>query len=195
MFFVWDVEGVQKPFQPGAIRRPYRVEQIDRTESIEPISSGLTREQKLAAAYDDAQEAAQPRRRALLAQDIMSATVFTIPEETHLSKARHLFKEKRFRHIPVTDDAGKLRGILSDRDILREVAAGADGTEVVREVMAKKVLTAMRETQIRDIAKVMFDERIGAMPIVDSDGQIEGILTRSDILRALVNRAPFEMWI
>ena len=41
----------------------------------------------------------------------------------------------------------------------------------------------------------MFKERIGAMPIVDDQGTLVGILTRSDILRVLVNKAPLQLWV
>jgi len=61
--------------------------------------------------------------------------------------------------------------------------------------MTDRVLTAHPDTEIRTIARVLFEERIGAMPIVNEAGLPKGILTRSDILRTVMNQVPFELWI
>ena len=61
--------------------------------------------------------------------------------------------------------------------------------------MTDQVLTAHPDTEIRTIARVMFEERIGAMPIVSEAGTPVGIITRSDILRTVMNKVPFELWI
>ena len=58
------------------------------------------------------------------------------------------------------------------------------------------MLSAHPDTEIRLIARTMFEQKIGAMPILsEEDDSMVGILTRSDILRTVVNRAPFELWI
>jgi acetoin utilization protein AcuB len=57
------------------------------------------------------------------------------------------------------------------------------------------VLTAHPDTSIRDIARVFFEERIGAVPIVDRGETLVGIVTRSDILRTILNSAPLELWV
>jgi CBS domain-containing protein len=100
-------------------------------------------------------------------------------------------------------------GIVSDRDLLAtrgegpaavdrpdasdDANGGADTT--IRAITKTRVLTASRETAIRQIAFVMIEQRIGAMPIIDESGHLEGIITRSDILRAVVNQAPLELWV
>ena len=68
-------------------------------------------------------------------------------------------------------------------------------TPDVRDIMATPVLTAHADTEIREIARVLFEERIGAVPIVDSQGQLVGMVTRSDILRTIMNHAPLDLWI
>lgn len=64
----------------------------------------------------------------------------------------------------------------------------------VKEFMKTKVLTAAPTAEIRFAARVMFEEKIGALPIIDDNGSLVGIVTRSDILKALVNLPPLEMW-
>jgi len=91
--------------------------------------------------------------------------------------------------------------MLSDRDLLRvggtpDAAPVPDvGSLQVADIMSSPVFSAHPDTPIRDIAEVMLVERIGAIAICDDEGSLVGILTRSDILRALVNRAPLDLWV
>ena len=90
-------------------------------------------------------------------------------------------------------------GIVSDRELLEAAArlgdpGNAAGQETVGDLVEARVLTALPSTPIREIARILFEERIGAMPIVEY-GVLVGIITRSDILRALINHAALELWI
>jgi acetoin utilization protein AcuB len=89
----------------------------------------------------------------------------------------------------VTPD-GTIVGMLSDRELL----ANPWDERNVSARMATPVLTATPDASIRDIARVLIEERIGAMPIADDHGRLVGLLTRTDILRAVVARAPLELW-
>ena len=131
------------------------------------------------------------RERAIVASQIMSQPVYTFHADSLVRDAGELFREHRFRHVPVVSDSGRLVGIFSDRDYLtianQEIPVG--------EVMTTHVLTARPQTEIRMIADMLFKERIGAMPIVDDGGMLVGIVTRSDILCAVVHKAPLELWV
>ncbi len=110
-----------------------------------------------------------------------------------------MVRERRFRHIPVVASGGGICGIVSDRDLFA-LAIMDDAEEklepsVVADIMTQKVLTATPDTNIREIARVLIEERIGCMPIVDEDKQVIGMITRSDILRALIKHAPLDLWI
>lgn len=61
--------------------------------------------------------------------------------------------------------------------------------------MVNHVLTAPGEIEIHEIAEIFCNECIGTMPIVDKKDQLVGIITRGDILRTFINKAPFELWI
>jgi CBS domain-containing protein len=98
----------------------------------------------------------------------------------------------------VAKDGGIL-GIVSDRDLFAlssqdETQASAQ-PDVVATIMTRSVITATADTNIREIARVLFEERIGCMPIVDEKDQVMDIITRSDILRALIKGAPIDLWI
>ena len=134
------------------------------------------------------------RKRAVTARDLMSAPVFTLREDRPIGEAQRVFGEHRYRHIPIVSAAGKLVGILSDRDFIGESPRGAAGITSVRERMVANVLTARPETEIQAIAEVMISHHIGCLPIVDENGALLGVLTQTDILRAIVNHAPIELW-
>ena len=108
-----------------------------------------------------------------------------------MREAGELFRDKRFRHVPVVSEDSRLIGIFSDRDYL-----SAESEELrVGELMKTNVICARPTTEIRKIAEVLFQERIGAMPIVDENHELVGIVTRSDILCAVVNEAPLQIWV
>ncbi|MDD2390227.1 MAG: CBS domain-containing protein [Desulfobacterales bacterium] len=164
-------------------------------QSISPVQSYQTR-------YDRIPE----RKPAITANQIMSSPVVTLTAETSLDSAWQLICDRRFRHLPVVDRQDKLIGIISDRDILRQTAQicrhqayGSDHRDpvhiTIQTIMKSQVLTAGPQTEIRKIARILFEERIGSMPIINAHDSLAGIITRSDILRTLICQAPIELWI
>jgi acetoin utilization protein AcuB len=213
MFLVWGTQGESTSYIPGSIREKRRVEKVDRirsTDHVIPHDPSTIREDIVdyetlytQRSYQQIKEGTPKREQAILAKQILSSPVITLSPDASLVEAGELFRNKRFRHIPVLDQSGKLIGIVSDRDMLRESVkirqlshGGKDFPEPgVKNVMTTPVLTAQADTEIRAIARVLFEERIGAMPLMDDEGRLVGILTRSDILRTIMNHAPLELWI
>lgn len=138
------------------------------------------------------------RSPAIVVRQIMSAPVVTMAPGQPLFFAEELFTKRRFRHIPVVNMHGKPVGIVSDRDILRAYVKGHDQdvrVEPINTIMSKNVLTVFTDTAIRDAARVLFQERIGCLPVVDDQNVIIGLVTRSDILRTIITTVPLELWI
>lgn len=176
---------------PGKRESPYTSTQPPKTPSVRRAAQKIYRRAK----YMPSQH--QP---AILASQIMSSPVITLAEETTLEEAWKLICEHRFRHVPIISRKKKLIAIISDRDLLQagigQIPANQPPTSrTVRDVMKTHVLAAHPDTEIREIARVLFEEHIGAMPIVDQQENLVGIITRSDILRALVDHAPLELWV
>ncbi|MEC4686734.1 MAG: CBS domain-containing protein [Nitrospirota bacterium] len=152
-------------------------------------------------AYHETLSATPQRKPALLAQDIMSAPVQSLPPEATLRTAWTLMKMKGFRHIPIVNPEGILTGIISDRDLMQfaghlEQSSGASSTQhqFVQQVMTTKVVTATPITEITEIARVLLVEHISSLPIIDGANRPIGILTASDILRAIMRLASLELW-
>jgi acetoin utilization protein AcuB len=119
------------------------------------------------------------------AEQIMTSSVVTLAPDSTRERARELLRRFRFRHLPIVGDHGRIVGIVSDRDVA--------GTGILQDVMIGRVLTAEPGTSIRELARVMVEERINALPIVES-GRLVGIVTTTDVLRAIVRGAPVELW-
>lgn len=117
------------------------------------------------------------------------------PDDT-LIHALRLTREHNVRHLPVVDGAGTLVGILSDRDIRLAMPSPltvADAERVdflertpVAAVMTREVITTTAGEPVEDAAKLIHGHRIGALPVVDASGRLEGILTETDLLHAFV---------
>ena len=170
-----------------------------------PIRSGVEEHGRSHAqrAYHQMEQGNPERQPAILASQILKAPVVSLAPTASVAEAWELFCTRRFRHVPVLNRSGRIVGILSDRDVLRETKNhfiapldnSASSALQVQHVMTRQVLTAHPDTSIRDIARVFFEERIGAVPIVDRGETLVGIVTRSDILRTILNSAPLELWV
>jgi len=129
----------------------------------------------------------------------MSRNLITAGPEMTILEARTLMAEKKIRHLPVVDQAGKLIGIVSDRDIrdampsslLPQEEYQASLSKVmdfpVREIMSKQPLTIYAYYTIQDSLLVMQKRKVGALPVIDEEGYLKGILSTRDLLRAFVN--------
>ena len=138
---------------------------------------------------------------ALLAQDLMTSPVTWLPSDSTLLEAWSIMKHKGIHHLPVTSVHGTLVGIISDHDLLPYThelesvnSPGPSAGHKLARVMNTRVLSATPTTEIREIAHVMLDEHVSAIPIIDSSRHPVGILTTNDILRAIVRRNPLELW-
>jgi acetoin utilization protein AcuB len=134
--------------------------------------------------------------RAIRVKDLMTRAPVTVDSSATVGVAWKLMRDRKIRHLPVLDDDKRLVGIVTDRD-LREVILepsiqeqlGALVKSVkiaqVRDVMTWGVITVRPDTGIREAARIVRDQKIGALPVVEA-GRILGMLTATDLVRAIV---------
>ena len=126
----------------------------------------------------------------------MTKKVFIVSPEDGVSDALKIMKEKEIKHLPVVK-GGRLRGIISDRDIKEFSPSRATTLDVyelhyllakteVREIMKNRVLTTTPDTPVEEAAAVMFDQRVGCLPVL-AQGKLVGIISDRDIFRVLVD--------
>jgi acetoin utilization protein AcuB len=118
-----------------------------------------------------------------LVKDWMTENVITIAPEATIQEAHQLMREKGVRRLPVVKKE-KLVGLLSLGDV-RE--ATHDETHLhVREVMAQNVVAVSANDTIKTAAMLMYTNKIGALPVIDSHDRLVGIITESDIFKVLI---------
>lgn len=116
--------------------------------------------------------------------DIMSDCVISIGMDEPVSAAARLLKSHNIGAVPVCSGDGKLRGIVTDRDIvLRCVAADADpNTTPVKEIMSRGILTAQPFDDAEKAAMLMSQDQVRRLPVLDN-GRLVGIVALSDLAR------------
>lgn len=159
----------------------------------------LSQGQQAQQRYEQTAGLPHERAPALVAEQIMSTPALTLEPDTRLDAAWAFFREHRFRHVPIVGADRRMLGVIAERDLLLDAAGMgvASGTAhtTIRPLMVTRVLSATASTAIREIAQVLFAQHIGAMPIVNEADYPIGIISRGDILHALVREAPLELWV
>jgi CBS domain-containing protein len=145
--------------------------------------------------------------------DVMSRNPVVVRPETPLTEAIKILAERRISGLPVVDDSGKLIGVISETDLMWQETGVTPPAyimfldsviylqnpatyerdlhkalgQTVGEVMTKDPITVSPDKSLRDAAKLMHDKNVHRLPILDSEGQVIGILTRGDIIRAMAS--------
>lgn len=143
--------------------------------------------------------------------DVMSHNPIVVRPETPLNEAIQILAEKRVSGLPVVNDAGELVGIVSETDLMWQETGVTPPAYVmfldsviflknpasyerdlhkalgqtVGEVMSRDPVTVSSDKLLKDAAQLMHDRSVHRLPVVDANGQVIGILTRGDIVRAM----------
>lgn len=210
--------GIQDPIHLDNLFDKRKVEKILTIDRVHPINEKEHQSDALNHAHHHAQNKANAKMAnnayqaidqlpqdtpALFANQVMVSPVFTLTTQAAIEEAIKLFQAKKIRHVPVLSSQGTLEGIISERDILHYLGGVTESYEQhktqgasshpVTQLMQSRVLTASADTDARYIARLFVDRRVGAMPIVTA-GKLVGIITRSDILRAVMRHFELELW-
>jgi acetoin utilization protein AcuB len=129
----------------------------------------------------------------------MTRRVVTVGPEATIFEIQELMSANRIRHVPVVEKDNKLIGIVSDRDLrsalpFRYVQEGISPEEKARlqklqakDIMTRKVFTISPGYTIQDALLMIQNAKVGALPVVDDEGRLKGILSVRDLLRAFIN--------
>jgi acetoin utilization protein AcuB len=129
----------------------------------------------------------------------MTRKVITVDPQTDIFTAQELMAENKIRHLPVVEPNGRLIGIVTDRDIrsalpykffkepLDEDEKKKFSELTIKNIMSKDPITISPTYTIQDALVMIQDARVGALPVVDENGILTGIISVRDLLRAFVN--------
>jgi CBS domain-containing protein len=132
------------------------------------------------------------------ASELMTREVATVHTGTSVRHAAELMTERAVTSLPVLDDDGCVVGIVSEVDLIRnrmphdprshlrpETRQAPDPSQVVRDVMSDVVVCLGGDADTADVAALMLDNNVRAVPIVDG-ARLVGIISRRDLLRTLL---------
>jgi acetoin utilization protein AcuB len=128
-------------------------------------------------------------------RNYMTTLVSTLDQDARLLDAALLIRRTGKRHVPVIDGEKRVVGIITDRDVSRlapsllrpispeEYNAVFEATPITR-AMTRKPITVDADAPMREAVNLLFNKKIGALPVVES-GKLVGIITVSDALGLL----------
>jgi CBS domain-containing protein len=117
--------------------------------------------------------------------DLMTPAPVSMTPDTRVGDAARRFREQRIGHIPVAT-SGFLQGILSDRDVLRHLAANGGGVDApIEQVMTPDPITIEPTDLVSEAIAKLMRHKVHCLPVIEGDRRIVGILTTTDLIRAL----------
>jgi CBS domain-containing protein len=117
----------------------------------------------------------------LRCREIMTATVRTVTPQTALVEVAALMREGDVGSMPVID-AGKLVGIVTDRDIVvRAVAEGKGPETSVANAMTSEIFSVTPDDFVFEAIRLMGDKQVRRIPVVNEHGSLAGIIAMADI--------------
>jgi acetoin utilization protein AcuB len=209
MFLIYGLSG--QTFK-GTLEEMIRVRSLERIRPTRPVahegwesgvdihgrSAGSFHEDAVRAYREVVKEEIQ-RGPLYHANQIMQRPVITVFAGDDVAQAWRILRDHHIHQAPVLDDASRVVGIVTERDLLTAINID-DGRVVenlkrrVSDVMTTPVVAAEPVTDIRRIAAVMLETGVSGTPITGESGDLVGFVSRSDILRAVVTDPPLSLW-
>jgi CBS domain-containing protein len=132
----------------------------------------------------------------ILVKDYMSTTVISVTADTPITQAHQIMKKNNIRRLPVMDN-GNLEGMVTIGDVREASPSGATTLSIwelnylwsqikVGNIMSKEVLTVHAHEPIIHAAKLMYDNKVSGLPVLDEVGRVIGVITESDIFRMVI---------
>ena len=111
--------------------------------------------------------------------------VITVPPGTTMAKVAELLASRRIGAVVVSPDGKRIAGIVSERDIMRELGRRGSAclTDIVDNVMTAKIVTCTRVDLADEVLQQMTDGRFRHVPVVE-DGQMIGLISIGDVVKA-----------
>jgi len=125
---------------------------------------------------------------------IKGGSVLSVGPATRIADVIKLLAEKRIGAVLVTDDDGRLEGILSERDIVRTLAIRAAETfdMTADELMTRAPKVTSPETTVAEAMEMMTDGRFRHLPVVHG-GKLVGLVSIGDVVKARISQQELEV--
>lgn len=148
----------------------------------------------------------------MVAKDIMEQNVYSVTKDVKVDKVIEILLKNKISGVPVVDRDNKVIGVVTEADLIEkekeprlpsyiEVLGSIIYIEGVKkyedelkkmvatnveEIMTTDVLTVHQEAEVEDIAKIMVEQKVNRVPVVDDKGSLVGIISRNDMIKLLL---------
>ncbi|MGH1462425.1 MAG: CBS domain-containing protein [Neptuniibacter sp.] len=196
-------------FKPGGVNSLSRTRHTHRSADVEDklhadgekFTLPSTDRNSANAAHDSASKAytalaeekeSDKDAASLTVSSIMVAPVHTITDSIPVISAWKRMESLEISHLIVSKDGNQPMGLLSKSDVIK---AGIESVKPITDIYSKQLIAATPETRVQDVAVSFIENEINAMPVVDNNDTIVGIVCRTDLLRLLVSGPHLERWV
>lgn len=146
-------------------------------------------------------QSSRSQRPHVTAHMIMSTPIITAEFDQSLQEGWQVMQQHNVHHLVLLNRRNALMGMISDKDILRVTSGvgelelnGRSAADVMMgDLIRRKLLTVSPDTPILEIAHGMLEQGISALPVVTNRDELKGIITRTDLLQAILN-GRLEAW-
>lgn len=133
---------------------------------------------------------ADPEKKCMSVRSIMTANPVCVAPETPIKEAVQLLRDRKIRHLAVTSPPGRVRGIVSNRDMLvahMQVHRGGMGIErLVAQIMTREIDWIAPDACAYAAARYMYSQKRGCLLVI-GEGELVGILTEADFMKAFAS--------
>lgn len=133
-------------------------------------------------------------------EQIMSYNVVTVQDNQTVKECYELMKEHTIQQLPIiAENKLHLKGIITRHDILKYLVNDLELSEenfekTIESISTKKIITTDPISDIRRVSQVMLDFNLNAIPVVNSNDILVGIVSRNDIIKAVASLPHFQLW-
>lgn len=143
----------------------------------------------------------------IFVRDVMTKNVISIFKYDNILQVANILLEKNISGLPVVDKENRLVGVVTQADILSMVGIRKEHTikdvlkhmlgerlperkigDIVGDIMASSIITISPDANIAEAAQIMDEKKIRRLPVVDEKNKVIGIITRADILKAVIKK-------
>lgn len=139
---------------------------------------------------------------ALIVSEVMTHPVEAVSMDDSIRIIRDMFEANRYHHLIVYGDNHECVGVISDRDLLKNISPfvgkmrerSEDRSLLERrahQIMTRQLIAVRPNTALRAAARVMLDHRISCLPVVDQNRHCVGIITLRDVVRWAIDELEY----
>lgn len=186
---------IEKPNKP---KRTRKQQDVDDPQGLTANSFGIT--PKAINAYKEVIKKPDSKEIIYHAYQIMSFPVHALSGSSPMKVAIEQFNQHPFQFFPIVNERKQLIGSVSRQQIYQYVLANNQSNfndKTIQEVCLNdksKVYAAEPITDVRRVAALMVENEIHALPILEKDGDVVGIVSRTDVLKAIMTDPPLSLW-